>query len=158
MGQTAVGWLRAVIVIMVTGLVVAQVVVLPLLGAAVVADAPEVSVLRWWILAGGIAVLATVQVALVCVWRLLTMVRRDIVFSVDALRFVDGILAAVVAATVLVTAMNILLSAVHVNPPLVFLTLAGGTVGGAGLALLLAVMRALLSQAAGLRHELSEVV
>ena len=93
-----------------------------------------------------------------CLWRLLTMVRRDTVFSSGALRFVDGILACVVAATVLVTAMDLLLSGANVNPPLVFLALVGGTVAGAGLALLLVVMRALLTQAAGLRHELSEVV
>ena len=86
------------------------------------------------------------------------MSERDTVFSTNAFRFVDIILGSIAVATVLVTAMNILLSAVNANPPLAFLALIAKTVVGIGLALLMIVMRMLLVQATALRSELSEVV
>lgn len=42
--------------------------------------------------------MVTVQVALVCVWRLVTMVRRGTVFSHAAFRYVDAVIGAIVAA------------------------------------------------------------
>src|SRR5262249_28550577 len=53
--------------------------------------------------------MVTVQVALVCVWRLVTMVRRGTVFSHAAFRYVDIVIGAIVAAALVwftVTAIN----------------------------------------------------
>ena len=53
--------------------------------------------------------MVSVQVALVCVWRLVTMVRRGTVFSHAAFRYVDVVIGAIVAAALLwfaVTALN----------------------------------------------------
>ncbi|MEV0156078.1 DUF2975 domain-containing protein [Micromonospora sp. NPDC050686] len=53
--------------------------------------------------------MVSVQVALVCVWRLVTMVRRGTVFSHAAFRYVDVVIGAIVAAALVwfaVTALN----------------------------------------------------
>ena len=53
--------------------------------------------------------LVSVQVAVVCVWRLVAMVRRGTVFSHAAFRYVDGVIGAIVAAALVwftVTAVN----------------------------------------------------
>jgi hypothetical protein len=42
--------------------------------------------------------MVSVQVALICVWRLVTMVRRGTIFSYAAFRYVDGVIGAIVAA------------------------------------------------------------
>ena len=42
-----------------------------------------------------------VQVAVVCVRRLVTMVRRGTVFSDSAFRYVDGVIGAIVAAALI---------------------------------------------------------
>lgn len=43
--------------------------------------------------------IVTIQVTMVCVWRLLTIVRRGTVFSHAAFRYVDVVVAAVAAAS-----------------------------------------------------------
>ena len=53
--------------------------------------------------------IGTAQVALVCVWRLVTMVRRGTVFSHAAFRYVDIVIGAIVAAALAwftITAIN----------------------------------------------------
>ena len=55
--------------------------------------------------------LVTVQVTLVCVWRLVTMVRRGTVFSHAAFRYVDIVIGAVVAAALLCSRLGSLIGA-----------------------------------------------
>ncbi|RVX43802.1 DUF2975 family protein [Nonomuraea polychroma] len=50
----------------------------------------------------------TVEVVLVCVWRLVTMVRRGTVFSHAAFRYVDIVIGAIVAAALPVFALIVL--------------------------------------------------
>lgn len=88
----------------------------------------------------------TMQVFGVCVWRLLTLVRRGAVFSDVSFRYVDVIVGTIAAASVLAFVLAVLLAPGGAAPGLV------GLVGGAGLvlagmALLVVVMRALLRQA-----------
>jgi hypothetical protein len=52
--------------------------------------------------------MVSVQVALVCVWRLVTMVRRATVFSHAAFRYVDVMIGAIVAAALLWFALIVL--------------------------------------------------
>ena len=44
------------------------------------------------------------QAALVCVWRLLTLAREGIIFNIRAFAYVDVILGAIIAATLIVVA------------------------------------------------------
>jgi hypothetical protein len=106
----------------------------------------------------------TVQVTLVCVWRLLTMVRRGTVFSHGAFRYVDIIFAAVAAASVLVFGIAVLLAPGDAAPGIVLL-ICGASLLIAGAALIVLVLRTLLAQAVArdveaqhLRTELDEVI
>ncbi|MDI2131312.1 DUF2975 domain-containing protein [Yinghuangia seranimata] len=109
--------------------------------------------------------IATVQVAVGCVWRLLTMVRRGTVFSHAAFRYVDGIIGAAVAAALVwftVTAVN---APGQRDDPGVTGIMAGIGVAILGVALIVLVLRTLLAQAvardveaARMQAELDEVI
>lgn len=98
------------------------------------------------------------QIVLLCVWRLLSMVRASVIFSDDAFVWVDIILGAIVLATLLVAVSMVTLALSNVASPSVMLLCALGVVVGTGLALLIVVMRGLLRNARQLQHDLSEVV
>ncbi|MEU1074687.1 MULTISPECIES: DUF2975 domain-containing protein [unclassified Streptomyces] len=123
-----------------------------------------VQVLMVWTLAGGndpedgslpltalrvitILGMISVQVALVCVGRLVTMVRRGTVFSHAAFRYVDGVIGAIVAIALLwfvVTAIN---APGQREDPGVTLIMGGIGVAILGVALIVLVLRMLLTQA-----------
>lgn len=157
MGRWTMAATRATLALLLAGLLVVQVMIVPLLMADLAAE-PEVAHLRWPIGVVGILGLATVEVALVCVWRLLTLTRRGTVFSAAAFRWVDVIIGAAVAAWLLAVVLAFVLAPGEaVAPGMVLLVVVGG-VAAAGVALLVLVLRALLRQAVALRSELAEVI
>jgi Protein of unknown function (DUF2975) len=106
----------------------------------------------------------TLQICAVCVWRLLTMVRRGSVFSHAAFRYVDIIIGAIAAGSVLMFAIALLLVPGEAAPGIVGLVCGASLIIG-GVALVVFVLRMLLSQAvareveaAHLRSELNEVI
>ena len=106
----------------------------------------------------------SMQVFAVCVWMLLTRVRRGSIFQVSSFRFVDIIIGTVVTAAVLAFALAALLAPGEMAPGVVGLIAGAGLVLG-GFALLVVVMKALLRQAIEredeartLRDELGEVI
>jgi len=109
--------------------------------------------------------MVTVQVALICVWRLVTMVRRGTVFSHAAFRYVDIVIGAIVAAALVwftVTAIN---APDQRDDPGVTLIMGGIGVAILGVALIVLVLRMLLAQAVArdveatqLKAELNEVI
>jgi hypothetical protein len=105
----------------------------------------------------GIATLACLELALVAVWVLLGMVRRDAIFDERAFRWVSVITAAGLAAALLVAVFCAHFGELDDAPGMI---LVGGGVGLAGVsfALLMTVMRGLLRKATLLRRELDEVV
>lgn len=100
--------------------------------------------------------IAAVQVTLVCVWRLLTMVRRGTVFSHAAFRYVDVIFWAIAAASVLVFGIAVLLAPGDAAPGIVLL-ICGASLLIAGMALIVLVLRALLAQAVARDAEASQL-
>lgn len=109
--------------------------------------------------------IGTAQVALVCVWRLVTMVRRGTVFSHAAFRYVDVIIGAIVAAALVWFAVTALNAPGQRDDPGVTLIMGGIGVAILGVALLVLVLRTLLAQAvardveaARMRAELDEVI
>jgi hypothetical protein len=109
--------------------------------------------------------IATMQVSAVCVWRLLTMVRRGTVFSHAAFRYVDIVIGAIAAASALTFGMAVTLAPGDAAAPGIVLLICGASLVVAGVALIVLVLRMLLAQAVArdaeahhLQAELNEVI
>ena len=105
-----------------------------------------------------IAGLVCVQVGIVCTVRLLGFTRRGEVFSPTALRWVDGIIGAFLAASAVCLATLAYQAFTVGGPPLWTLLLLLGAATGISMALLMSVMRTLLVQATMLRLEMDAVI
>ena len=163
MGKLTVLALRIVIAIVLAGSLFVQLWMVPLLSTDLVEagapDGPRVALLVTVVLG-----ILCAQVVSVCVWRLLTMVRRGTVFSRKAFRFVDVIFGAIAVAAVLMFGIAVILAPGDIAPGVVLL-ICGAALMIGGVALVVLVMRTLLDQAvardveaAGLRAELDEVI
>ncbi|QUH02002.1 DUF2975 domain-containing protein [Saccharopolyspora erythraea] len=109
--------------------------------------------------------LVTVQVIGVCVWRLVTMVRRGTVFSHAAFRYVDIMIGAIVAAALAWFAVTAFNAPGQRDDPGVTLIMGGIGVAILGVALIVHVQRMLLAQAVArdieasrMRAELDDVI
>lgn len=150
--------LRVALVILLLGTVLAQVLV-PVLASEEARIFPEVAYLAVPYSVALILVIACVQVALLVVWRLLSLVDGGVIFTRSALRWVDVIIACAVVATVLSAGVLIhLLFVVGVGGPSVALALPASLAGGLAFVLLMVVMRGLLELAIADRTELDEVI
>ena len=163
MGRLAVHALRAVLAVVVTGTVLIQVLMVwSLIGGNDPEDGSlPLTSLRLITILG----LVTVQVALVCVWRLVTMVRRGTVFSHAAFRYVDIVIGAIVAAAVVWFAVTAINAPDQRDDPGVTVIMGGIGVAVLGVALIVLVLRMLLAQAVArdveatqLKAELNEVI
>ncbi|MET3369707.1 UNVERIFIED_CONTAM: Flp pilus assembly protein CpaB [Jeotgalibacillus campisalis] len=163
MGKLTILALRIVIAMVLAGSLFVQVWMVPLLSTDLVEagapDGPRIALLAIVVLG-----ILCVQVVAVCVWRLLTMVRRGTVFSHGAFRYVDIIFGAIAFAAVLVFGIAVILAPGETAPGIVML-ICGAALMTGGVALVVLVMRTLLIQAvardveaAQLRSELDEVI
>jgi hypothetical protein len=166
MGQLALGALRVVLALALVGSVFVQAVMVPLLAIDLSEDfGPEVTRVAVPLIVIVVLGIVTIQVCAVCVWKLLTMVRRGTVFSAAAFRYVDVIIGAIAAASLLLFAMGVVLAPGDAAAPGVVLLVGGAAVLVAGIALVVVVMRMLLAQAVArdgeahrLQSELDEVI
>ncbi|RLV54747.1 DUF2975 domain-containing protein [Aeromicrobium phragmitis] len=165
MGTFVVYALRVVIGLLLAGSVFVQAVMVPLLRVDLDEAGGDLSAVQIPVVVIVILGFVAAQVVLVCVWRLLTMVRRGTVFSHGTFRYVDIIIGAVVAAAALIFALAVTLAQGEAVAPGVVLLICGLSVTAAGVALLVFVMRSLLVQAVAreveahdLRAELDEVI
>src|SRR5205823_6226358 len=94
MGKLTVHALRVVLVVVLAGTVFVQASMVWALITKPVDGPLPLTPLRLITILG----MVTVEVTLVCVWRLVTMVRRGTVFSHAAFRYVDIVIGAIVAA------------------------------------------------------------
>ena len=161
MGKLAVRALRAVLVVVLAGTVFVQ----ALLVLALATDPEDGSLPLTPLRVITILGMVSVQVALVCVWRLVTMVRRGTVFSHAAFRYVDIVIGAIVAAALVWFAVTAINAPGQRDDPGVTLIMGGVGVAILGVALLVLVLRMLLAQAverdveaSKLRAELDEVI
>ena len=157
--------LRLVIAGGLVGSLFVQTVMVPLLAIDMRGADPEVLALRTPLVVLIVLGIVTVQVVMVCVWRLLTMVRRGTVFSHGAFRYVDVVIGAVAVASLLLFGLGVLLAPGEAVAPGVVLLVGGAAVLVAGIALVVLVMRTLLAQAvardaeaSSLQAELDEVI
>lgn len=168
MDRWAIRVLRVIIVLALVGSVVVQCVLVPLTWIDLAGTPLHLRVPFVTILVLGVA---TLQVTAVCILRLLTMVRHRTVFSDAAFRYVDVVIGAITAASVLTLGMAVLATVSNhsvpgdaVAPGLIAL-ICGAALVVAGVAVLVLVLRVLLSQAVALDHtakhlrsELDEVI
>jgi hypothetical protein len=161
MGKLTVRALRAVLVLVLTGTVFIQVMMVWAMFTDPEDGSLPLTPLRLITIVG----MLSVQVALVCVWRLVTMVRRGTVFSHAAFRYVDIMIGAIVAAALVWFAVTAVNAPGQRDDPGVTVIMAGVGVAILGVALIVHVLRALLAQAvarevetARLRAELDEVI
>lgn len=153
--------LRAVLAVALTGTVFVQALMVWALATDPEDGTLPLTPLRVIVILGA----ATVQVVLVCVWRLVAMVGRGTVFSHAAFRYVDVVIGAAVAAALLVFALAaVLVQGPAMEPPGI-LFLGGIGVAVLGVALIVLVLRMLLVQAvardveaAHMQAELDEVI
>ncbi|MBT3162366.1 DUF2975 domain-containing protein [Streptomyces sp. Vc74B-19] len=153
MGQATVLALRAVIVALLTGSVVVQAVMVPLLASDLDGLDAEYSYLRSPLLAIVVLTVLAAQTVLVCVWRLVTMARRGTVFSHAAFRYVHIVIGAFVAAALLVFALGALLAPGEAVAPGIVLLVGGLGLAIGGIALVVLVLRMLLAQAVEQKQE-----
>ncbi|WP_409048132.1 DUF2975 domain-containing protein [Microbacterium sp. HA-8] len=161
MGKLLVLVLRVVIALSLAGSLVVQIGIVPALWV-------DMAGIPLWARINVVTIVVlgvlSMQVFAICVWRLLTMVRRGSVFTPAAFRWVDVIIGTVAAAAAIVFWLAAILAPGGAAPGLV------AVIGGfglvlAGMALLVLVMRTLLRQAIereaetrALRSELDEVI
>ncbi|MEU9075162.1 DUF2975 domain-containing protein [Kitasatospora sp. NPDC048538] len=161
MGNLTVRALRAVLLVVLAGTVLVQAGLLWALATDPEDGTLPLTAMRLLTILG----LASAQVALVCVWRLVAMVRRGTVFSPAAFRYVDGVIGAIVAASLVwfsVTAVN---APGQREDPGVTVIMGGIGLAILGVALIVLVLRMLLAQAVArdveatqLQAELDEVI
>ncbi|WP_420078422.1 DUF2975 domain-containing protein [Streptomyces sp. JL4002] len=163
MSKWTVHALRAVLAVVLAGTVFVQV---SMVWALVSGNDPEdgslpLTPLRLIMIVGMLAA----QVALVSVWRLVTMVRRGTVFSHAAFRYVDAVIGSIVAAALVWFAVTAVNAPGQREDPGVTVIMAGVGVAILGVALIVLVLRMLLVQAVArdgeasrMRAELDEVI
>ena len=163
MGKLTVRALRVVLAVVLTGTVFVQ--ALMVWALASVSDPEDGSLPLTPLRVITILGIGTAQVALVCVWRLVTMVRRGTVFSHAAFRYVDVIIGAIVAAALVWFAVTALNAPGQRDDQGVTLIMGGMGVAILGAALIVLVLRMLLAQAvardveaAQMQAELDEVI
>jgi hypothetical protein len=163
MGKLAVNALRAVLVVVFIGTVSVQAL---MVWTLVSGRDPEdgslpLNTLRVITILG----MVSVQVAVVCVGRLVTMVRRGTVFSHSAFRYVDGVIGAIVAAALVWFAVTVVNAPGQRDDPGVTVIMGGVGLAILGVALIVFVLRLLLAQAVArdaeasrMQAELAEVI
>ncbi|GHH18759.1 transporter [Streptomyces gardneri] len=161
MGKLTVRALRAVLLVVLAGTVSVQALMVWALATDPEDGSLPLDPLRVLTILGMVAA----QVALVCVWRLVAMVRRGTVFSHAAFRYVDGVIGAIVAAALVWFAVTAVNAPGQREDPGVTVIMAGVGLAILGVALVVLVLRMLLVQAvardgeaARMQAELDEVI
>lgn len=131
--------------------------------ASAALESPERAAQAWTMLGLVELELLCLQVVIVCTWRLLTMVRRDRIFSDASLPWVDAIVWAVGAGWIALAGVAAYLTGViyftpALRDPGVPILLGGLVLVGAVIVLLVVVLRALLRQATVLRTDMDGVI
>ncbi|HEX5405802.1 MAG TPA: DUF2975 domain-containing protein [Pseudonocardiaceae bacterium] len=163
MGKLAVHALRAVLAVVLVGTVLIQVLMVWTLISGNDPEDGSLPLTAFRLLA--IVGLVAIQVAVVCVWRLVAMVRRGTVFSHAAFRYVDIVIGAIVAVALVWFAVTAVNAPGQRADPGVTLIMGGIGLAILGVALIVLVLRMLLAQAVArdveatqLRAELDTVI
>ncbi|WP_150308072.1 DUF2975 domain-containing protein [Planctomonas psychrotolerans] len=153
--------LRALVIVLGLGAVIAQAAVLFPVFVQTVAQEEDFTTVPVAIAVLVVVLAACAEAALFAIWQLLSMVRRDAIFTPRAFRWVDLIIGAGLVVTVILLALSVYVFVVILPiedaPGLLAIT-GGAALCAAAFVLLMVVMRGLLRSATSLRSELAEVV
>jgi len=149
--------LRIALVVLFGILVVFQTLSLPGQFRYLAEQHPEDAALRWPATVITVFWVLCVQVVIVATWRLLTLVRRDRIFTEASLGWVDAIVWAVAAGWLVLVGV-LLWVGLHADDPGLPMLLLLATAVVTVVALVLLVLRALLRQATALRTDLDQVI
>jgi len=155
--QRAVAPLRVFLVLLFGILVVFQTMSLPGQFAHMARQDPEMAYLRWPATAVTVFWVLCVQVVVVATWQLLSLVKKDRIFTEASLRWVDAIVWAILAGWVVLAGVFLYVG-FNADDPGLPLLLFLALIGVAVLGLLMIVMRTLLRQATTLRSDLEQVI
>lgn len=158
MQKAAVMGAKAVIAIILVVSLAGQVFVVPFLADEMARTYPEAEALRVPGILGCIALVICAQAALVCVWRLLSIVAGASVFDPSAFGWVNALIGCCVLFTGLIVIALVILAATNAMQPGVMVMLVAAFIAGVGGTLLLVVMKGLLQKASQLAQDLAEVV
>ena len=153
----AVAALRVFLVVLFGVLVMLQTFSLPGQFRHMAQESPDLAHLRWPLTAVSVFWVLCVQLVIVSTWKLLTLVKKDRIFSEASLVWVDAIVWAIGAAWVVLVGVFLYVGFTSDDPGLpllLFLLSTGVAVAG----LLMVVMRALLRQATTLRTDMEAVI
>ncbi|KFZ78902.1 membrane protein [Amycolatopsis sp. MJM2582] len=156
-GQRAVAPLRVFLVLLFGILVLFQTMSLPGQFAHMARQDPEMAYLRWPATAVSVFWVLCVQVVVVATWQLLSLVKKDRIFTEASLRWVDVIVWAILAGWVVLAGVFLYIG-FNADDPGLPLLLFLALIGVAVLGLLMIVMRTLLRQATTLRSDLEQVI
>ena len=140
MNKLAIRLLRVLLVVLLLGSALGQVLV-PLFASQTAKIFPEVRYLVVPYSVAGILVIACGQVALLVVWRLLSMISGGVIFTRPAARWVGVIIVCGLIATVLSAGVMIHLLTVHGGGPGIILGLAVTILCGSAFVLLMIATR-----------------
>jgi hypothetical protein len=157
MNRLVIRLLRIALIVLLLASVLGQMLV-PVFASEAARTFPEVGYLVVPYSVAGIVVIACGQVALLVVWRLLSMISGGVIFTRRALRWADVITVCGAVATVLNAGVWIHLLTVHGGGPGIILWLVASLASGVTFVLLMMVMRGLLESAIADRAELDEVI
>ncbi|MGH3731558.1 MAG: DUF2975 domain-containing protein [Micromonosporaceae bacterium] len=153
----AVAALRVFLVLLFGILVVFQTLSLPGQFAHMAKESPSDAHLRWPATVVAVFLVLCVQVVIVSTWKLLTLVKKDRIFTDASMAWVNAIVWAIAAAWTVLLGVFLWVG-IHADDPgapmLLLLMLTGVTVIG----LLMVVMRALLRKATTLRTDMEAVI
>jgi hypothetical protein len=146
--------LRIALVILLLGSVLVQILV-PVQATMQGTATPEVEYLVVPYSVAAILFIVCIQVALLVVWRLLSLVDGGLIFTRRALRWIDAIIGCAVVATVLSAAVLVhMLSFVPGNGGPAIYFMVACIAGGLAFVLLVIVLRGLLESAIGMAESL----
>lgn len=155
--RRAVPLLKVFLVALFAVLVLLQTMSLPGQFAHMAVESPATAYLRWPLTAVSVFLVLCVQAVLVCIWKLLSLVSSDRIFSAASMVWVDAIGWTIATGWSVFLALFLFVGFNAHDPGLpllMFLMLTGGAILG----LLMVVMRALLEQATTLRTDMDAVI
>ncbi|GAA0630326.1 DUF2975 domain-containing protein [Bifidobacterium pullorum] len=155
---TAIRTLKALMALLLAIAAAIQIWLLPAISADFAANAPEFAYLRIPYLIVCELLMIGFDIALIAIWRLLSLAASSSVFSDAAFRWVGLIIGCIGFDTALAIGLLVHNLIASLSPPILVIALTILAIVGMALTLLMIVMRGLLAAATAQREELEAVI